>query len=261
MNKINFAIPTYHRPDKIKTVNWLLSLGVDASDIYVSLQCQEDLESYELPEGVNILYREGSGVSHNRNTLLQHFNSGEYVLMLDDDIWGLKKLTYVEQKKKSILVALSNEDVLKFFDSCFELCEENNAACWGVDIVENNLFMKNQVWVNNVIYGFMMGIIKPEFLEFDTEMPFNEDVEMVFKINSMGYNCMRFDGYYPTMVKQGKSTSGGCKEIYDTVDQNYWQTYVHNKYPDVSHIVKSGRVKMNKGVAQRLTYVRKSILW
>lgn len=93
---LKYCIPSYKRCNRQKAVNYLLDIGCDKNRIVISTQTREDYEQYKLAHGSSvgeILFREGDRVSTNRNTILEHFKPGERIVLLEDDLNKVVKLT------------------------------------------------------------------------------------------------------------------------------------------------------------------------
>lgn len=89
---MRFIIPTYHRPDYIKTPLFLVEHGVSPKDISICFQDLEDMRSYDrdlIPKGCELIINdEADSAAANRNTGIRA-HLGETVCVMDDDITGL----------------------------------------------------------------------------------------------------------------------------------------------------------------------------
>lgn len=106
-----FCIPSYHRAERVRTLEYLSALGYEKEDILLAVQTAEDFTAYaaKYDSLANIVYRECSNVAGNRNTCLSNVPKGKVAVFLDDDVdavcWndtrgGEYKLREIRQRKE-----------------------------------------------------------------------------------------------------------------------------------------------------------------
>lgn len=92
MNNIYYAIASYHRP-KCKTYYALKECGIEDERIVISLNDSNDFKTYveALGSQAQIITRRGNNVASNRNNILNYFENGAKIILLDDDIRDFRK--------------------------------------------------------------------------------------------------------------------------------------------------------------------------
>ncbi len=200
-----FAIPSYGRADNQKTLQYLSSLGYTRSEIVISTQTESDFEEYKArhSEVATVIYRGGSCVSDNRNTLLRHFPSGYHIVMLDDDITALEIL--LGGKSGKLLAVDSRAELDKLIESAFDYCAKSNARLWGIYPVRNPFFMKRTIDKRNLLIGTVLGIVNS--FEFRREYTVKEDYEACCRDMAQGRNVCRFN--FLTANAQHRAKNGG----------------------------------------------------
>lgn len=224
MQKIKFAIPTYKRVEKQLTLEMLKNFGYSKDEIVISTQTKEDYEAYKNKYGNDcvVIYREGHSVTDNRNTLLDYFEKGQWLIMLDDDIKAFLKLdgnnlTKIETK----------QELDKMFNDFFEYTEKNNGKMWGVYPIKNAFFMKRSISKRNIINS-CLGIIND--LRFDENYKAKEDIELCCRYLKNGYNVIRFNFItYDVRHKQ----KGGCSDTWKSDENIKVSNKLVFKYPNL----------------------------
>lgn len=224
MQKIKFAIPTYKRSEKQLTLEMLKDFGYNKEDIIMSTQTEEDYEAYSKKYGkyCTIIYKEGHSVTDNRNTLIDYFNKGDWVIMLDDDIKGFYKLSGKEEKKIE-----TRQEIEKMFNDFFEYTEKNNGRMWGVYPCKNAYFMKQSINKKDIINS-CLGLIIDE--RFDDNLKAKEDIELCCRYIKKGYNVIRFNFItYDIRHKQ----KGGCSDVWKSQENEIVSKKLVAKYPNL----------------------------
>ena len=123
MNNIVFCIPSYKRSEEQLTLSYLEEMGYSKEQIYISTQTYEDYQKYsqKYSKRANIIYKEGNCVADNRNTLLDNFDVGQKMVMLDDDI------KYIGSKRGNEIKPFSKEELKNFLNEAFIYCEKNHS--------------------------------------------------------------------------------------------------------------------------------------
>ena len=133
------AIPSYQRSDSInkKSLKFLYEQGFEAKDIdlFVANEEEESIYRKVVDSEVNIVVGH-KGLIEIRNFIFHYYTEGSKLLILDDDIEGLKSLNY-EQENLSDCYNLKT-----ICKKGFELCEEKDQKLWGLYTCANPRFMK-----------------------------------------------------------------------------------------------------------------------
>ena len=147
------AIPTFNRADVIsrKTLNTLSKGGIDSNNIYLFVaNAQQKLLYKDIHPNIII----GKlGITAQRNFIRNHFNVGQHVVEIDDDVEGLYKLHH----DKLILI----KDIHSFFIKAFNLIVKEHRFMWGIYPVRNPFFMKHSVsnglaFIIGALHGFIV---------------------------------------------------------------------------------------------------------
>lgn len=220
--QIKFAIPTYQRADKQLSLKMLKDFGYTKDEIIMSTQTEEDYKAYKekYDNDCTIIYKEGHSVTENRNTLIDYFDKGQWVIMLDDDIQGFFKLSGKGLKKIE-----TREEIEKMFNDFFEYTEKNNGRMWGVYPCKNAFFMKQSINKKDIINS-CLGLIIDQ--RFDEELKTKEDIELCCRYIKSGYNIIRFNFItYDVKHKQ----KGGCCEVWKSEINDVVAKKLVAKYP------------------------------
>lgn len=236
-----FGIPSYKRAKNQITLEYLTKLGYDKKQIIISTQTEEDYCEYKIYEDkATIIYGAGNCVGDNRNNILKYIKTGDYVVMLDDDIKCLQKL----QNGKLIDINTKSE-LDKFVENAFDYCNKNNSRIWGVYPVNNAYFMKTKIDKKNILIGCVMGL-KNEF-KFDRLFRTKEDYELCCREISRGYNCVRFN--HITANAKHRTNNGGCKDDWKYEINKKCADMLIQKYPNL--------IKRNSKKLDEVRYVGK----
>ena len=106
---MKYVIPSHQRSSilKGKTLKYLDMMDVERKDVYVFIrEDDKDYEGYNSIEGINLLPIDIKGIGATHNYITEHFEEGEFIVEIDDDLEDL-----VDNHRKSI-------------DSFIGLCEE-----------------------------------------------------------------------------------------------------------------------------------------
>ena len=137
---MKFVIPSYQRAEQLKkkTLTYLEEHCVPRNDIYIFIRVDDkDIQSYYLlkQDGYNvIILNDIKGIGRTHNAITEHFDEGEYIIEIDDDMTNLitntgEKVSFLEccqtMKNKMIEVGASYGgtyqcDNKMFMSSCKE---------------------------------------------------------------------------------------------------------------------------------------------
>lgn len=229
MNNIVFGIPSYKRSEQQLTLNYLEQMGYSKEQIYISTQSVEDYKKYaeKYSKRANIIYNEGSCVSDNRNNLLNYFEKGTKLVMLDDD------LSFIGHLVNKKLVPFTQEELHKFINDAFKLTEKKKALIWTGYPVENAFFMSKTIDNKNFGVGCIMGIIIDNY-RFNPEFKIKEDFDICLQTIRDGYNCLRFNFIH---AKGKHKSKGGCEEFWNNKEEEKCTLKILQKYP---YLIKKG---------------------
>lgn len=183
---IYFCIPSYLRSDRQKTLNLLESLNVPKEQIVLSVQTAEDREKYidaKVDRRVGtFLYREGNCVADNRNTLLDHFQKGSRVVLLEDDINKICRLHIDPVTKKHSLIAVNTYDELMHIcKRGFRTAAKEKTIAFGLNMYRNATFMTKGYHRRKLCDTGFFGMIVTD-LRFDNRLKVYDDPDMCARI-------------------------------------------------------------------------------
>lgn len=206
-----FGIASYHRKDRQPMLAYLRSMGVPPDRIIMSVQTKDDLNDY-LPlygKECTIIYREGSNVSMNKNTLLDYMEEhyqGVPLIVLSDKVRGIQKMV------GRATVDITNEEFVKLCEAGISITRKLCGACFGVYSVENTMFMEHSISTNRQILGCFMGILDTS-IKFDERYALKEDLEYVCRCIKMKKRVIRFNDL---CLKATLHTQGGCHSAWNS---------------------------------------------
>lgn len=243
------GIPSYKRADNQRTLDYLEKIGIDKTQIVMSVQSGSDYEEYAA-KGISqrvdkLLYRPGDNVSDNRNTILDYFPTGTKIIMLDDDINSIKKLINNE------LVSIeTREDFEKLIHYGFSLVARHKTAGFGLYPVCNAYFMNNKYQSRSVVIGTLFAVINTD-LRFNREADTKEDYEYCCETIKRFGGFIRLDNY--TCDAQHR-TKGGCEKFWLNEEKNIRNAKrIVMMYPDIvkHNPRRPGEIIMNKKGTRR----------
>lgn len=205
---MKICIPTLNRPNKLLTYELACNI-VGKENVYVFFHNDEDkneyLKNYDIKNWV--ITNKPRGIAGQRNAILKFFKKGDFIIMLNDDIKGFKKLN---SKKK--LDSMSNKEIKDFFINAFTNCQFNDCNLWGVYPVPNGFYMKNRINNKGFIIGTCMGIIVEDMI-FDESMHTKEDYDYTLQNIIKHKKVLRFDNI-TCYATHAEKKGGGCSYAY-----------------------------------------------
>ena len=207
--KYRWGIPSYQRADAPLTVDLLRSLGYGKADIIVSTQTEEDFAAYQASQGdrATVVYAPARNDSENRNNTLKRFKPWEAMILADDDISSLCRLS---ADGKRLVPIEDGAELERLFDLMFSFCYRNNALMWAWYPVPNAFFMKRTIDRRNILCGTIFGLVNDELCQFNGRYALKGDYELALRHIARGMNAVRFNGF--TCVGRHRS-KGGCEEF------------------------------------------------
>lgn len=237
MNDIYYAIASYHRP-KCKTYHALKECGIEDERIVTSLNDSNDFNSYveALGSKAQIITRHGNNVASNRNNILNQFENGAKIILLDDDIRDFRKWEEKQGNKCGTLKKITELD--KIFDDVFLFMQKNNIHFMGCLPTTNlmNISKLNRIGeqysYNTLLQGGLNFVIKSEEIKFDEKWDMLEDYELNLRMIRQGYIIARINNIVPNKSLMGKE-KGGMYDRYQRGEQKLWLRRLVKKYPDM----------------------------
>ena len=151
---MKICIASYERHDTIcnKSLKVLLNAGYEPNEIDLFVANEDEYQKYKsvVPEGINIIIAV-KGLKQVREFIFNHYDEGEHILSMDDDIEIIRQL----DKQTNKLVPVNN---LKSIVECgFNECQKHGLKLWGLYPVQGNaFFMKNSKEIT-YDYKFIIG--------------------------------------------------------------------------------------------------------
>lgn len=239
-------IPSYHRVDRCRTVDYLSRIGVKREEIFIATQTKEDYEAYKAKHShkAQVLFREAHNCAGNRNTLLGVLEDGEIALFLDDDLRSVQR--YVMPTAGEKFGHLEDMDKSAFDGMCEEAKHfilKDGAylvgTAWNTNTV--NIFRalsqgKRLSW-NKTLSGATMFVVNRPGLLFDETLDCLDDTDLCLKYIQSGKDILRVTDW--VMNKPQDTTEvGGCFDVYQSgkkiavlkeLDRRYYPLAKHEK--------------------------------
>ena len=211
MSEIIFGIPSYNRPNKQLLLDYLSKNGFKKNEIVISTQTERDYVSYRQNYGqmANIIYRSGTCVGDNKNTLMDVLSSsGKHFVICSDKV---KSFQILRDKKLKDLQG--KKEILETILRCYERTKELGGCCFGVYPTNNAGWMQDSVFVNAFLIGCFVGFFPGERFRYDRNFLLKEDYEMTARLVSEGRRPVRFNNLG---LKETFHTEGGSHELWTT---------------------------------------------
>ena len=215
MEKLNikYCIPSYHRADTIKTINY-----VPCAKVYVSPEDYEDYIKFnpkfkeniiKCPEGIQGT-PDGKGKIKTMNWILdtEMKDDNTCIIFLDDDITCLMKTM---RKEKDI--PISTEEFLEMNENYCILAREWGIGIWSYNTNADPLSYKEYLpfSVHAYLDGSHLAFVKKNELRFDERFTVKEDVDMVLQQIQKYHKVLRVNRYYYKV--KGFEGKGGVQEF------------------------------------------------
>lgn len=236
MNKIYYGIAGYHRLN-CPTLHTLLKIGIPKENIVISLNDPKDYEEYKAKYSPDIcvIYREGNNVACNRNNILNHFKTGDYVMVLDDDIKAIKKYV-INGSKYGKTIPLERQELERMLLEAFEETKKQKSSFFGTYAIENTMTLKSTMIgqglysVNKMFQGGSTGFIVDDETRYDESMLLLDDYEIILNNIRKGKYVLRRNDIVFCTPKMG-TTEGGYFDIYKQGKQKEYLLKLQAKYP------------------------------
>ena len=199
------AIPTYQRYDNLLTLK-LAEEIVGFDSVYVFFHTEEEKSNYLKNYSIKNTVVTGNpkGISGQRNSILNFFETGSEIVMLNDDIQNFYEL-------REELVKLTPDEIRQKFSEAFTLCRKLNRFLWGIYPIKNDFYMKKKINSKAFVIGSTMGIIN-NVLRFDEDFHSKEDYDFTIQ-NIIKYGgIVRLD--YLCCDAKHQEKTGGCSYVF-----------------------------------------------
>lgn len=157
------AIPSYNRPEKQHTFNYLLSLGYDPMDIDIFVSDAEQAELYRThnPKMEHIIIGK-LGIKNIRNFIYEYYPENTKFVSMDDDIHKILMKNPRDWEDSSFAEPEDYTDnwLDREIQLGFKECEKSGRKMFGCYPVRNHYFMKNNITYDyKFIGGWFWGCI------------------------------------------------------------------------------------------------------
>jgi hypothetical protein len=239
------AIPSYKRSDvlKKKTLAMLKRYKIPSTKIHIFLANKKEHNDYKKvldPKSYNKLIVGKHGIKHIRNFMSQHFNEGQHIVYLDDDIgkiWECNNYGDPNDKKGNKLTEIKSFS--SFVKKAFKLSEKTGYRNWSVYPRDNPFFMKSTQHKDHVttdlrfLMGGFHGVINCKKVEVRT-IGDKEDYERTIKYYLNDGGVIRFNNIscYTRVYK----AQGGLQETHRILESNKSSKALIKKYPSLVSI-------------------------
>ncbi len=214
---VKFCIPSYQRADRQKTLALLEKIGVPKEQIVLSVQTVADKKEYT-KAGVaqrvgTFLYREGTCVADNRNTLLDHFHRGSKIVLLEDDINKIQHLKIDKLTgKHSLSDVTSYDELMHICKRGFSIAAQEKTIAFGLNMYRNATFMRKGYHRRKLCDTGFLGIIVSD-LRFDNKLKVYDDSDMCARIIKRFGAFISLEDYTCVIDRKAR---GGCHDLWTT---------------------------------------------
>lgn len=234
---MKIAVPSYKRANILstKTLPLLKSYGIknDEIDIFVGNEDEYNIYKSVIGDEYNIIIGI-VGIDNIREFMSCHYDEGEEIVYMDDDIEALERL--VVALPKSYLEPIP--DLRELIKEGFELCRKHQSQNWGIYPVRNPYFMKDNVSTDlKYVIGAFTGVINDTECEARS-VAHGEDYERSIRYY-LKYNSLVRLNYITLKTKY--FAKGGIDAQYNGERDKHILseiTKLKNKYPELMTIKK-----------------------
>lgn len=203
MKNLVFCVPSYKRPEPIKTLELFPTAQVyvakEEKESYIKANPQADIR--EVPDGVQ------GNLCRVRNYILDQ-NKDSAVVILDDDISAILHME-VEGNIKC-WKPVASEKLPSLFCKFADLVEEWGFDYFGLQCNSDSMVSRNITPFSTVSYigGPVQGFLERNTCRYDENLPLKEDYDMTLQQCNKRRGCLRFN-MYCYHAKQSVQ-AGGC---------------------------------------------------
>lgn len=233
---MKFAIPTYQRSEKVRTIPYLHDkCGIPYSDIVVCVQDKEDEKRYreKFPE-CQFSYRPGQNAAMNRNNALNFLRThypGEDFIIFDDDIEYILILRKEGNRKTAIYEPLVGEEFLQVMQKFFDYSRTKRVKVWGMGALDNPFFMRIKIAENSLMTGQLVAFVNGGGnILMDESYYMKEDYEMLLRMWQSGEKTLKFCMIAP---RTNNRAPGGCTESRKKYTEKEFADRLLSQYPEL----------------------------
>lgn len=231
---MKFVIPSYKRPDKLKSqsLEFLKKYNVDMKDVYIFIRYDDPLrEQYEDIDDVCIITSQIKGIGNTHNFITEYFDEGEFIVELDDDL-----IRMVDKDKNEV------SDLLGEINKMIDMMKEENISYGGIYQVDNKMFMnQSENYTRDLRYMLGLFRIRRICKEIKLETNYCEDFENCIlhfirdkKILKNNHLCG---------ITRNYAKGGCCDDGRNNETEKEDKVFLTNKYPQYTRLFqrKNGR--------------------
>lgn len=207
------GIPSYKRPDRQATIQYLRACGIPRSRVFVQTQTEEDYALYRKNWGAlaNILYAPAKDCPSTRNNLLAALSRFRCpVIEMDDDIAYIGRRPEGAWRPGMPRYEKIGRELDRTLCACVDRARAVGASLFGFYHFINPKFQREGERMDVHCIGTVFGILDTS-LRFDETQTIKSDFELCARVMESGGHVVRFDRYAP---QAGHGQKGGCGEFW-----------------------------------------------
>ena len=169
------GIASYNRASRQLTLDYLERIGIDMERVIMSVQTEKDYEAYR-ERGTDrrvkkLILRPAASAAGNRNTILDELPSGSNVVLIDDDIKSISRLS------GGTLTAVDSRGAFEsMLADGYRRARESRTIGFGLYPVHNAYFMSYGFKKRNICDAGFFALVNTA-QRFDTRFGTKEDYE------------------------------------------------------------------------------------
>lgn len=226
---MQIAIPSYKRSHLIDllTIAYLKRCNVPMNLVNIFISGAEWEAYNKLNTGANLICVAADNVRDKFNAIHNYFGAGEEVLVIEDDIERIERLSGYNQTEETVALSVIAQEG-------FHLARKNSTKLWGISSNSNPFFLKDQAGpCFKLIIANMYGFIA-EKPAIEITQHSKTDYERTI-LYTLKYGCVVRLDYLCPITKNYKNT-GGMQEM-STDNRRMLEgdavTYLTRKYPEL----------------------------
>lgn len=220
------AIPSYQRSEKQPTLDYLEKIGAPKERVFVFVQTVSDFKAYQKHSNrANIVLAPAAGIAEARNNIVERFRDTNNVLMMDDDISTLSRLT-----ADKLVPITTGEEFTDTVNRMFGVAKKYGAYLFGIYPVHNSFFMSRNI-STAVTVNTVLGFVKGHSLKFDESYRAKEDIELCGRIINSGGKVLRYNFLAPNA--KHRTNAGGCHDTWASAENRIAVDRLCETYPDI----------------------------
>lgn len=161
-----------------------------------------------------------------RNFILEYFDKGDRIIMMDDDVKKVGR--FLVRRNKTIAEPMTGTEFYKHLVNGFELAKKHGAGLFGVAPTTNTLNFHNMTSVATFVNGPCMGIVVSK-LRFDEECMNKSDYDFTLQHIKAGQLTFRLD--YLWQKNDYNKMDGGTRFYRTKKKEEKTYYYLLGKWP------------------------------